>query len=151
MRAYGVKIDKQLLTTVGLGLLAFIVFRRDIAGIIGGSVQSVAEGAGEIAGSIVVGAGTGVVLGVARSVGIPDTEADKCQAALDAGEMWTASFYCPAGTFLQSAWGEIFDTSTGETIGQTEGTGQAEIIRIDPAPATEFDYGGGNISDYPAA
>jgi hypothetical protein len=75
----------------------------------------------------------GVVIGVGKIIGIPETEVDKCEALIAAGDWWNASFYCPAGTFLKSATGAIFDPETGEVVGYSE-PGEAEIIEIEETP-----------------
>lgn len=78
--------------------------------------------AAEAAGRAVVGAASGVfsgaVKGAGSMVGIPDTAPDKCSAALVAGDMWAASFACPAGTFLGAAWNK----ATGSAPPPVDGT-----------------------------
>lgn len=77
----------------GLGLAAaWVLLRpRDAAAAIAQGVVGTAAGLAE-----------GTVKGLGAAVGIPDTDAANCQASLDAGDTWSASFYCPAGTFLRS-------------------------------------------------
>lgn len=87
------------------------------------------EKIGSAAGGIVVQGVTGLVVGVGKSVGIPETDATVCQQHLDAGDFWQASFYCPAGTFLKASWGAIFDASTGEQVGSAA-PGATEVIEI---------------------
>lgn len=133
MRVGAFNLSSGDLKMIAAGVALFILFRRQV----GDAVQSIAAGAAEAVGGVVVNAATGTVVGVARSVGVPDTDAAKCQAALDAGDMWDASFYCPAGTFLQSAWGELFDTKTGEQVGTVEPpSGKPEIVTVQPLPGT---------------
>lgn len=57
---------------------------------------------GAAAGSGVVNAGAGVVLGIGDAVGLPRTDMTECQRALAEGRKWDASFACPAGTFIGS-------------------------------------------------
>lgn len=80
----------------GLGLAAaatYYVVRRGVGGI--------AAAAGEAA----VDAAKGVVIGIGKGVGIPETNVDACTRAINEGRMWDASFACPAGTFLKSVVG----------------------------------------------
>ena len=73
----------------------------------GNSTGSVAGDIGADIGGAVVdgvsGVGAGVVTSIGEAVGIPATDADKCRAAMAAGEVWDASFYCPAPVFLSWA------------------------------------------------
>ncbi|MDZ7593221.1 MAG: hypothetical protein U0932_01090 [Thiobacillus sp.] len=71
--------------------------------LLGGRILSAAAGAAARApGDIFMG-------GVEGMTGLPDTRTadskNKCRAALEAGDDWAASFYCPAGTW----WGGLFD------------------------------------------
>lgn len=77
----------------------------------------------------VVSTAEGVVIGVGKTVGIPETDAERCQRHVEAGEWWNASFYCPAGTFLKSAAGAVINTQSGETVGYTD-EGEPEIIML---------------------
>ena len=82
---------------VGIGAvvvlgLALWIWKRGL----GGVAQDVTAGAVKVAG----GAAVGVVKGSASVVGIPDTDAAKCRAAIAAGDYWSASFYCSAGEFV---------------------------------------------------
>lgn len=51
--------------------------------------------------NVATGAAEGVVVGVSEVIGIPDTDAAKCSAAIATGDYWDASVYCDAGTFLK--------------------------------------------------
>jgi hypothetical protein len=144
VRAGPFPINANTLALVGAGVLAFMAFRRQIASAASEAATSIAQGIAETAGNIVVGVGTGTVIGIGKAVGVPETDAAMCQAAIDAGEFWRASAYCPAGTFLQNSWGLIFDPDTGEQIGATQATGSPAVIEIEPEPF-------GQISDWPAA
>lgn len=68
--------------------------------------------AGKAAGSAVVeaanGVMTGVVTGIGEAVGIPQTDKEKGQAALAAGDYWEASFLLPAGDFLSGTWERLW-------------------------------------------
>ena len=77
---------------VGVGMLAAVLLSRMSA-----------SGVGQGVGAAVVDAGAGGVVGIGSGMGIPPTDAVKCQADIAAGRMWEASFSCPAGTFLK-AW-----------------------------------------------
>lgn len=96
------------------------------------------------AGSIVIESAEGVVIGIGEAIGIPPTDAARCQQEVDAGNWFEASKYCPAGTFLKEAGGAIIDTITGETVGYSEPTGESEIISIEPSG-----YGGVLPDEYP--
>ena len=74
---------------IGVGLW---IWKRGL----GGVAQDVTAGAVKVAG----GAAVGVVKGGASVIGIPDTDAAKCRAAIAAGDYWDASFYCSAGEFV---------------------------------------------------
>lgn len=69
-----------------------------------GSLQAAAQGAvaGVVgqAGSAAIGAAEGVIYGIGDVVGLPRTETTKCQEAMARGDNWSASFHCPAATFL---------------------------------------------------
>lgn len=85
---------------VALGVGAVWLWRRGISGV----AEDVASGAV----NVVSGAATGAVKGVANIAGIPDTDADKCKAAIAAGKLWEASFVCPAGDFLAAGGSAFF-------------------------------------------
>lgn len=67
--------------------------------------QGQAQAAGAAVGAAVVNGGAGLVLGAGDAVGIPRTNPDRCAAALAAGDMWAASFACPAGDFIGAVFG----------------------------------------------
>jgi len=58
-------------------------------------------GLGAAAGSAVVNAGAGAVLGIGDAVGLPRTEMNACERAMAEGRTWDASFVCPAPVFLK--------------------------------------------------
>lgn len=112
------------------------------------------EKVGSAAGGIIVEGATGLVIGVGKSVGIPETDAALCESHLAAGDYWQASFYCPAGTFLKASWGAIINPRTGEEIGRIsdeipEWDRMPQVITIEPLPGTS--PGEGQVSDWPAA
>lgn len=111
------------------GVLALIMFP--------GFLGKLAFGAGATAVRVVRDAATGAVIAVGESVGIPATDAAKCQEYVDAGDWWRASFYCPAGTFLKEAGGAVIDTATGAIVGVATYSPIAEIIRLVP-PSVDF-------------
>lgn len=149
MRAGPVKLDANTVALIGAGVLAFVAMRRYIAQAASELATGIAEGVAQTAASVVVGVGTGAVVGIGKAVGIPETDATECERAIAAGEFWRASAYCPAGTFLQNSWGLIFDPDTGEQVGETQPTGSPAIIEIEPLPG--YSPGEGQISDWPAA
>lgn len=59
-------------------------------------VANVAEASVNAAGN----AATGAVIGIGKAVGVPATNLDQCQRDIDAGDVWAASFSCPAGRWL---------------------------------------------------
>lgn len=77
----------------------------------------------------VVSTAEGVVIGVGKTVGIPETDAAQCERLIATGEWWNASFYCPAGTFLKAAGGAVVDMTSGETVGYAD-PGDSEIIML---------------------
>lgn len=81
---------------IGAAVLAVLWLSRN------GNGQAVGQTVGEAAVSTIVGAGTGVVLGVGEAVGIPRTNMTECERAIAEGRTWDASFACPAGTFIKS-------------------------------------------------
>ena len=44
---------------------------------------------------------SGAVVGIGEKIGVPATDADKCDAAIAAGDTWAASFACPAVKFVK--------------------------------------------------
>lgn len=94
---------------IGLGLLAaagalwYLTRTGNAAKIGAGVVGAVAD------------AGAGMVRGLGAVVGIPDTNATKCQQDMAAGRYWDASFSCPAGTYIAglgtAAKGAVFGST----------------------------------------
>jgi hypothetical protein len=77
-----------------------------------------AAGAGEAMGRALIegadGAIRGTVVAAGELVGIPDTNADQCTIDLAAGDLWAASFSCPAPRYLKAvATGDYGAKATG--------------------------------------
>lgn len=72
------------------------------------------KGAAAVVGAV-GNAAVGTVKGLGSLVGIPDTNMTQCQRDLAAGDYWNASFSCPAGTFLGSA----YDAGKSAVFGST--------------------------------
>lgn len=94
-----------------LGVVGLIAWRAYQAG----SPEAVGR---DIGGALVSGA-NGAVRGAVETVGgvmgIPVTDAAACRQAIDEGDMWTASFACPAKDFLAAGWNKVntsIDTAT---------------------------------------
>lgn len=47
---------------------------------------------------------TGAVVGIGQGVGIPPTSLTACERDKANGDVWNASFNCPAGDFLSWWW-----------------------------------------------
>lgn len=90
-----------------------------------------AKGIASDVSQFVVSTAEGVVIGVGKTVGVPETDAKVCEQYIAAGEWWNASFYCPAGTFLKSAGGAVIDMGSGETVGYAD-EGEPEFIELNP-------------------
>lgn len=82
-------------------LAAVWVWRRGLAG----AAEDAAKAGVRVAG----GLATGAVKGAGSVVGIPDTDMQKCQAAIAGGQLWEASFQCPAGDFLKAGGSRFFE------------------------------------------
>ena len=83
---------------IGAAVLLFAITRK-------GAAQATGEALASTAVDTVVGAGTGVVLGVGDAVGVPRTSMSECERAKAEGRTWDASFACPAGNFLKYVFG----------------------------------------------
>lgn len=51
---------------------------------------------------VIADTGAGLIIGTGDILGIPRTNETACQAAIREGRTWDASFYCPAGTWIES-------------------------------------------------
>lgn len=126
--------NERLLIFTGLGAAALFVM---FPGFFARLLAKTAVTTGVEAGKVVVQTAEGAVIGIGEAVGIPQTDADQCAAYVAAGDWWNASFYCPAGTFLKSAAGAVYNTATGSIIGYSTPTAQNEVISIETAG---YDY-----------
>lgn len=82
-------------------LAAVWVWRRGL----GGAAEDAAKAGVKVVGGLAAGA----VKGTASVVGIPDTDMQKCQAAIASGQLWEASYLCPAGEFLKAGGSRFFE------------------------------------------
>jgi hypothetical protein len=79
--------------------------------------KGVAGAAQEAGGAIVTaadGAVTGVVKGIGERVGVPDTNQDQCTIDLANGDLWAASFSCPAPRYLAAVEKKIFGSGQSD-------------------------------------
>lgn len=79
---------------------------------------------------------TGTVKGIAGSLGIPDTDAARCEQAKKAGNAWEASLYCKAGDF--ATWSAQRVLSGGKPTPTTKPGAQDQVIvrpAAKPTPA----------------
>lgn len=86
----------------GVGLLAVYLWRQRQAG------ESIGGAAGRTAATFAFDTAAGVVKGIGAAVGIPNTDAGKCEADLARGDMLAASFSCPAPRFVRGAYNNAF-------------------------------------------
>ena len=119
--------NERLLIYAGAAALGVLVFMPELFGKLLGSA---AIGAGKV----VVTTAEGVVIGLGESVGIPQTNAALCEQAIAEGRKFDASKYCPAGTYIKTAAGWVYDWF-GDLVGVAPPTAEASIIRIEPAQA----------------
>lgn len=91
-----------------LGAGAWWLYSRTNTAAVGNLAESAARG---LVGAV-EGAAVGTVKGIGAAVGIPDTNKTNCQADVAAGRWWDASFSCPAGTFINTAGGAVFGSTT---------------------------------------
>lgn len=73
-----------------LGLAAYFVLKN--------FGQDLAKNATNAVGNTAAG----VVTGIGSQLGVPETNPQKCSAAIGSNDWWNASFYCPAGSFISS-------------------------------------------------
>ena len=96
---------------VGLGALLYVWSQKRPG-------QSMAGAAGSAAVEAVADAGAGAVIGIGEVFGIPATDSDQCSIDLANGDLWAASFSCPAGRWLSAVTGSD-DTPPPSTGGAT--------------------------------
>lgn len=91
------------LALIGGGVLALVAVVYVASRKATGDKRSASEMLGAaVAGAVAntaVNVGVGAVKGVGEAVGIPDTNTDKCAAAMAANSTWDASLYCTASQF----------------------------------------------------
>ncbi len=88
----------------GAGLILAVIVAKKMGAI--PSVPEIAYTAGGAVVDAVDGVISGAVVGTGKIFGIPETSRTQCQRDIAAGNMWDASFSCPAKEFLQAAWGQ---------------------------------------------
>jgi hypothetical protein len=88
----------EKLILAGAGIVAGAAVAYVVAS---GGVKNAARNLGIGTASAVDGAASGVVVGAGSVLGLPDTDAAKCQAAMESGNYMDASLFCPAPTFLK--------------------------------------------------
>ncbi|SHL44792.1 hypothetical protein SAMN05216428_102436 [Nitrosospira sp. Nsp11] len=88
----------------GAGLVLAVVLARKFDVIPG--LSDIAYSAGNAAVDTVDAVVSGVVVGAGKVAGIPATNKTQCQHDLARGDMWEASFSCPAKDFLSAAWNQ---------------------------------------------
>lgn len=96
------------LLVAGAGALWWATRQLSSAGGLAGMAESAAAGAIRA----VEGVAVGTVKGIGQAVGIPDTNRTSCEADIAAGRWWDASFNCPAGTFINTAGGAVFGSTS---------------------------------------
>lgn len=84
---------------IGGGLAAYVLM------VATGSTKAVGQAVGESAVDLVDGVVTGTVVGTGEIFGVPATNVSQCQADMAAGKTWSASFSCPAKTFIKYIFG----------------------------------------------
>lgn len=122
---------------IGLGAAWLLLRPRDTA-------KAAAETVVNLAGGLV----EGLVKGTGAVLGIPNTDADRCAAAVMAsnadpwslGKALDVSLYCPAGTFLKDALGDLVPSAgaRGATATPTTYTYPGGNNRA-PVPAPKYD------------
>lgn len=106
MRAMPLQLQLIVGLAAAAGLAAWVLTRRGVA-----------QDAGAAAGRAAVDLVSGGVLGVGDALGIPRTEARRCQAAIEARDWFEASKACPAGEFIGAGWGALWGDNTGSVSG----------------------------------
>jgi hypothetical protein len=108
------KADALPLYMVGGLAVAAALWAVTRKGAAGAAGQAVGSAAVEAAEGVVVG----TVEGIGEAVGIPHTADDQCTRDLAAGDLWAASFSCPAPRFIEAL--------ASGAYGSAENTGAAE-------------------------
>lgn len=84
----------------GLSAAAFATYYLSKHG-----VSGLAKKAGEAAVNTASDAAAGLVIGIGKGFGIPETNLTECQKAFYEGRTWDASFACPAMDFIKGTFG----------------------------------------------
>ena len=92
--------QKDVVIWIGLGVVGIMLLPK--------LASMFTRNVGQAAG----GAITDAVIGTGEGLGLPQTDAKKCAAAVAAGNIGAASVYCPAGTFVAT-----LPVSIGANIG----------------------------------
>lgn len=133
-----------------LGAGAWWLYRRTSAASVGNLAESAARG---LVGAV-EGAAVGTVKGIGAAVGIPDTSKTNCQADVAAGRWWDASFSCPAGTFINTAGGAVFgsttiwDSDSADAKAIEAARARAQFALTDPRRVDADPYGGMSPEEY---
>ncbi len=101
---FGKLTDKEKLILFAVGIGAFLLAPKIAGKVAYGTASAVAE----TAGNVIIDGATGAVVGIGKAVGVPETSLTKCQQDIANGDMWRASFDCPATTYLKALWGSTF-------------------------------------------
>ncbi len=100
----------------------------------GFGIQNITAGAVSAAGD----AAAGAVLGVGDALGIPRTSNAKCEADLAAGDMWAASFSCPAPRFAQAVGRSVFGSTSVNHDAMTDARQIDRIIERSQRPLPDL-------------
>lgn len=120
-------------TWAGLGAAVVAIgyaMTRKAAGDPRGVAEIIGQGVGQAAASAAGGVATGAVVGAGAVVGIPATNATRCEAAKAAGNTWDASLYCPATDFLKWSANRVAGsgkTQSGPAASNTRTVGAAAV------------------------
>lgn len=74
-------------------------------------------GLGMAAGKAVGDTAAGVVVGLGSTVGVPATDDGQCSIDLANGDLWAASFSCPAPRYLAALKDHVFGSSAPSSGG----------------------------------
>lgn len=92
-------------------------------------------GIGGAAADLAGGAVAGAAVGIGDQIGLPRTDTSRCQAALAAGDTYTASLYCPASTFVSQAGIGGVIAAGAEGMGSMIGIPQTNMTECERAKA----------------
>ena len=86
---------------VAVVALAAYIAKKGVAGAVAGAVGAVGDAA------------TGAVIGIGQTIGIPQTNKQRCADAIREGRTWDSSFDCDAAAFTSGAWQRLKSTDYG--------------------------------------